>query len=213
MVFSCTRCNTLITMRASHHLNGQGCKNCNQKQAAVAYTKTQTQFIKEALFKHNSFYGYSKAVYTNDSTKVTITCPIHGDFEQRPNHHLRGIGCNQCGVEKTRINSSNKENCWSYSGWEASGKSSDYFDAFKLYIIQCHNDAEIFYKIGKTFTPLSVRFTSSNLPYNWELIAAIEGTAEYISTLEHTLHTNLKAFKYTPTHSFVGYTECFKFKD
>jgi len=25
-----------------------------------------------------------------------ITCPIHGDFEQRPISHLQGFGCNNC---------------------------------------------------------------------------------------------------------------------
>jgi hypothetical protein len=38
-----------------------------------------------------------KVIYINNKTKVIITCPIHGDFEQKPNNHLNGKGCQKCG--------------------------------------------------------------------------------------------------------------------
>jgi len=40
--------------------------------------------------------SYGKIIYINNKTKVTITCLIHGDFEQTPNHHLKGQGCPKC---------------------------------------------------------------------------------------------------------------------
>lgn len=58
---------------------------------------TNAEFIEKANIKHGS-YTYEKTKYINSSTKVTITCPIHGDFEQRPNDHLKGCGCPSCGV-------------------------------------------------------------------------------------------------------------------
>jgi hypothetical protein len=58
--------------------------------------RTTDEFIKLADIKHNSRYGYEKTVYTIKDAKVIITCPIHGDFEQRANDHLRGSGCKQC---------------------------------------------------------------------------------------------------------------------
>ena len=30
--------------------------------------------------------------------KIDIICKIHGDFEQTPNRHLVGQGCNKCGI-------------------------------------------------------------------------------------------------------------------
>jgi len=45
---------------------------------------------------HGNRYNYSKTAYTNYHTKVTITCPIHGDFEQTPAHHINGTGCSSC---------------------------------------------------------------------------------------------------------------------
>jgi len=36
-------------------------------------------------------------VYVNSSTKVKIICKTHGEFWQRPNDHLSGNGCPDCG--------------------------------------------------------------------------------------------------------------------
>lgn len=36
---------------------------------------------------------YSKVKYFNRQTKVSIICPIHGEFMQTPAHHLKGCGC------------------------------------------------------------------------------------------------------------------------
>jgi hypothetical protein len=34
------------------------------------------------------------------SDKVTITCPVHGDYTQSPNDHLKGSGCARCNYSK-----------------------------------------------------------------------------------------------------------------
>lgn len=60
------------------------------------------------MFKHKAFeihgdkYDYSKSVYVNNKTPVTILCPLHGEFRQRPDNHLQGKGCRKCGMEVTR---------------------------------------------------------------------------------------------------------------
>lgn len=38
-------------------------------------------WIKRAKEVHGDLYDYSKTVYKSCKDKVTITCPIHGDFE------------------------------------------------------------------------------------------------------------------------------------
>ena len=57
----------------------------------------KTEFITKANEVHDNFYDYSKVEYINSSTKVIISCKIHGDFEQIPNSHLSGNGCTVCG--------------------------------------------------------------------------------------------------------------------
>ena len=44
-------------------------------------------------------YSYTKVDYYNNSTKVIITCPTHGDFLCSPHNHLKGRGCPVCKAE------------------------------------------------------------------------------------------------------------------
>lgn len=81
-------------------LNGRGCPKCGQKLKGQ-YKKLNTkQFIEKANIIHNNFYNYNKTEYILSSKKVIITCPIHGDFIQTPNHHLNGEGCPVCKQSK-----------------------------------------------------------------------------------------------------------------
>lgn len=61
--------------------------------------KRQENFIEKAINKHGNKYDYSKVNYTNSQTEVTIICPIHGEFSQKPSTHLR-CGCPKCGTEQ-----------------------------------------------------------------------------------------------------------------
>ena len=57
---------------------------------------TTEEFIKKANEIHNNKYDYSKVEYVNNYTKVCVICPEHGEFWQKPNHHLQGRGCPKC---------------------------------------------------------------------------------------------------------------------
>ncbi len=102
-----------------------------------------------------------------------------------------------------------KRKFWSYTEWENAGLKSSNFTGFKLYVIKCFDKNEEFYKIGKTFTSLYQRFKSYSLPYDYEIILTHEGDARKVSLLENYLHKNLKEFKYKPSKTFKGMTECF----
>lgn len=55
--------------------------------------KTHQNFVKDAQRVHGDRYKYDKVMYVNGNSKVFITCPKHGDFEQIPRSHLQGKGC------------------------------------------------------------------------------------------------------------------------
>ena len=74
-----------------HHLSGNCPENIN-----LAVKKTTKQFIIEANSVHDFKYNYDKCDYIKNQVKVTITCTLHGDFEQRPLSHLQGNGCPHC---------------------------------------------------------------------------------------------------------------------
>ncbi len=79
------------------HLNGSGCPKCS---GLCKYTTEE--FIKESNIIHKNKYNYRLSNYINAKTKIKITCPTHGLFEQSPNPHLNGQGCPKCaGKNKT----------------------------------------------------------------------------------------------------------------
>ena len=46
---------------------------------------------------HHNKYNYDKVKYNNLHEKVIITCPIHGDFQQRACSHIFDhMGCMRC---------------------------------------------------------------------------------------------------------------------
>ena len=55
------------------------------------------EFIRKAREVHGDTYDYSKVEYVNSSTNVIIICIKHGEFLQRPTHHInRKQGCKKC---------------------------------------------------------------------------------------------------------------------
>ena len=86
----------VFSQNANLHLHGSGCPKCSYIQRGMKFKKGLGDFIIDANKVHNSFYSYDKFIYTNAHTKGIITCPIHGDFEQKPNDHLLGKGCPTC---------------------------------------------------------------------------------------------------------------------
>ena len=81
-----------------NHLHGKGCPKCVKN-----YKLTQREFIRRAKEIHNDLYDYSQAKYSNIQEKVTIICPKHGEFEQRPVVHLLGCGCPKCSLHSQTI--------------------------------------------------------------------------------------------------------------
>lgn len=57
---------------------------------------TKEQFISDAVIKHNNKYDYSKVTFNTRDDKITIVCPVHGEFEQTVKGHRRGAGCSLC---------------------------------------------------------------------------------------------------------------------
>ena len=69
---------------------------CAPENIRLSVKKTTEQFIIEANQVHDNKYSYEKTNYIKNHIKVTITCPIHGDFDQNPLSHVQGCGCPNC---------------------------------------------------------------------------------------------------------------------
>lgn len=58
-------------------------------------------FIEKATKIHDNFYEYDQIpVEFKYNSTVTITCPIHGNYDQRARTHVMGSGCISCANEK-----------------------------------------------------------------------------------------------------------------
>ena len=75
----------------TNHWKGCECPKCKNK-----HHYTTEEWIQKAIEVHGSKYDYSKVEYINNSTKVCIICPEHGEFWQRPSDHSSGQGCPGC---------------------------------------------------------------------------------------------------------------------
>lgn len=156
-------------------------------------------FINKSNEIHNNLYCYVNTNYINNSEKVKILCKIHGEFEQTPNNHLLGKGCKLCAYQNSCVFTET-----------AFIKAST--DLSTLYIIECSDEKEHFYKIGITTRTIKERFLGiSKMPYNYKIIKEIKDTPSNIYKLEKQLHELNKDFRYKPEKSFGGSSkECFK---
>ena len=71
-------------------------KKCGCPACSGSKKLTTDEFIVKSKKIHGNKYDYSKVEYVNNSTKVCIICPEHGEFWQLPKNHLLGKGCSRC---------------------------------------------------------------------------------------------------------------------
>ena len=94
----CNIHNCEYTQTPRQHLKSEGCSACCKERALLPFSI----FVKRAKAKHNGKYSYDHAVYLGSKVPIKITCPVHGDFLQKPTDHLKGNGCQRCGRKKQR---------------------------------------------------------------------------------------------------------------
>lgn len=105
------------------HLQGCGCRKCSLiKLGRVVDTKS---FIEKAIQIHGNLYDYSKVEYINNKVPVIIICPVHGEFTQSPENHLKGSGCKEC---------ASIQNNKSYDLYEILERCVDVHDNYYKYI-------------------------------------------------------------------------------
>jgi len=125
----------IFKQRPNDHLIGKGCPTCGINRSNTA------EFIEKSVCIHKERYLYDKVSYVNNYTKVIITCPQHGDFEQTPASHIQGHGCPSCANH----------------GFDPSKPGILYY----LKIIT--DDNQILYKIGITNNSVNERFSLKEL--------------------------------------------------
>lgn len=169
----------------SNHLKGHNCKKCQYDALANTFKKPIKLFVEECNTLHNFKYDYSKVTYNTVNDKITIICPIHGEFTQLASHHLRGCQCPKC----------------SNYGYNASKPGLLYYLSI--------NNGEC-YKIGVTNLSVTERYSNKEL----EIIDIIEEIwyqdGQDALEKEQAILQTYQSYKYTDSAPLkAGNTELF----
>lgn len=81
-----------------------------------------------------------------------------------------------------------------------------------LYLLECHNEIEFFYKIGITSNTINKRYSNGqDLPYSWKILWEYKGDPSAIWDMEAKFKRRIKGLLYTPMKwKHTKSTECFK---
>jgi len=165
------------------HLQGRGCPKCSNIEERKRKTYSNKDFIQKSIKIHGEGkYDYSKVVYTHSRDKVIIVCPIHGEFKQSPNHHLRGHNCPKCVKDNARI----REGI----------KFENKYNIATIYLLKCTNDIETFLKIGITSRTIEKRYSRNNtMPYEYETLYQWIGDSKTVVDIEEEIKTKFTYHK------------------
>ncbi len=193
---TCNTCADVFYQEPDRHMRGGGCRKC-----AGTKKVTQEDYIAQAKEKYGNRFDYSEAVLENKSEKIKIICGLHGAFYQQAYYHLVSAdGCPQCSRLRQGYTRTNfVEQC---------EKNSEGIGT--LYVIECSNELESFYKVGRTSNTVKGRYPSNyHMPYDYKEVHLVQNSPEYIYGLENELHRLLAEHSYQPLIGFSGQTECF----
>lgn len=100
VILRCIAHNNTFETNAGAHFQMMfgGCLPCASEHMSKLKSSNTMEFVEKALKVHGDKYDYSNVDYVNSTTAVTIGCPEHNDFYQKPADHLAGYGCFHCGL-------------------------------------------------------------------------------------------------------------------
>ena len=83
-----------------HHLKGHKCAKCGFEQTADSNRHVPEQWLEKFKAVHGDNYIYPTELPVGSDSRIDITCPKHGVFNQSLIRHSVGDGCPSCGFEK-----------------------------------------------------------------------------------------------------------------
>lgn len=194
---------------ASGHLSGRGCPKCGNDANSTAQRQSVEEFIARARELHGAKYDYSKVVYESARLPVTIICPVHGEFKQVPDKHLKG-GCRKCaddelpGAYSTKVLTRDPA---------LAGRTATLY-----YLLFASETGERFYKIGITLTSIKQRFAGyGSAGYQYTVLREKRlSLLEAFEAEQAIVDAHVKTHQYSPVRGnregairFGGRKECF----
>lgn len=82
------------------HMDGHECIKCAMDKRILPIRLNNEIFISKAQKKFGNKFNYSKFIFTHNTTKSIIICPIHGEFLYSSREHLSTkFGCPKCAID------------------------------------------------------------------------------------------------------------------
>jgi len=172
VVIGCKKHGDFLVSPDNHVHKKSGCPKCKHEATANRCRKNVNTFKLEATIVHSGLYTYDKVMYNTARKPVIITCPTHGDFEQTPDNHLKGVGCPSC---NGGIYNANKETV--------------------LYYLSINNGQA--YKIGITCKTLKTRFNINDFKKLEKIKTWVFTNGRLAYEVEQALLKHFKKYKYT----------------
>lgn len=123
---------------------------------------TIQEFKEKAFQVHKNKFDYSKVSFKRVTDKILIICPIHGEFKQRVNLHLKGYDCKRCSAEK-----GNEDRKITFEKFveKANIKHNNYFTYFKDFYSNFKTETKIRCPIhGEFFQKPSIHLQGYGCP-------------------------------------------------
>lgn len=175
----------VFEQRGRNHLVGHGCYACSREVSQAEYIERMTK-------KHDGKYDYSKTQTLKSTDRITVTCPIHGDFEQVAANHVRGNACPYCEKRRRFV-------------LLMRGKP------VLFYIVKLVTPYTTVYKIGATTSSLKKALSVIPRVYTVEVIEIREGlTGGEAWDMKHGMKRRNSGSQISPVIGFPGSrTDCF----
>lgn len=82
-----------------HTSRGDGCPKCAAQTKGEKLRLSNEEFIHRLKSVFGDLYDYSKVNYSGLRNKITVICPIHGEFTRNADDLLKGRRCPKCSEE------------------------------------------------------------------------------------------------------------------
>ena len=101
-----------------NHRAGYGCPKCASESRSIGLN----EFIRRSKEKFGEKFDYSKVEWESTKSPITLICPIHGEFQIIPEHHLNSpTGCPKCSrnlPKKPVVEGIKRKDMREYSIWK-----------------------------------------------------------------------------------------------
>lgn len=204
VTFRCRIHNENVTQTLSAHFHSKnGCLKC-RKDAISNYQKNDTKyFIEKSEEVHGDFYNYENSVYIKSTELITITCPIHGDFEQLAQSHMKGSGCKKCALLGNSVYNT-KRAMKNGIIWKK--------ERTTLYFLEFVSQNEKYLKVGIS-KEFDIRLRTLKRLSQCEVNQVILNDLSLYDAVivEQAVLKEFESHRHTPSIKFPGHTECLSF--